>query len=133
MTIEGWAACASAVAALAGPLITYGMVRQKLDDLTKRVDATASKESVETIETHLGNLASKESVLTLAGRIDQVESDVREVSKLVTSVEVLKAEFKGFRELYTSNFDEQKHAMRNMSQALGALVPASRRSTAKPS
>lgn len=105
MTAAEWLAVATAIAALAGPIVTFGVIKQKVVELDAKI----------------GNLATKESVTALDGRVGALETEMQEVPKLVTSVEVMKAEMKGFRDLVTRDTDELKHGNRNIKQAVDSM------------
>jgi hypothetical protein len=105
VTASEWISIAVGIAALASPVVIFGMMRQKVIDLDAKI----------------GNLATKESVESLGGRVDDLEAEVKDVPKIVTAVEVLKAEFKGFRDLVSRDTDELKHGNRNIRTSLDAI------------
>lgn len=112
-----WISLGTAAAALAGPAITYGMLRQKVADLKEQIS----------------NLATKESVHTAEGRIADLETEMQEVRKLHTSVEVMRTEMAGFQKLYDRDAEEMKHGIRNIRAQVEALSYAPRRpQRAKP-
>jgi hypothetical protein len=111
-----WISLATAAAALAGPRIGYGVLKQEVKGLREQ----------------LALLATKESFAGLEGRMEAVEADVREVTKVGTAVEVLKAELNGFQRLYDRDTDELKTGVRRVEAKLENMSFAPTRAPRKP-
>jgi hypothetical protein len=97
-----WISVATAAAAVIGPLVSYGALKQEVKGFSEQ----------------LARLATKDAVSGLEGRVDAIEADMRQVPKLVTAVAVLETELKGFQKLYDRDADEMKNGIRTIQRAV---------------
>jgi hypothetical protein len=113
VTLAVWISLGGVLLTIVGHAINYGMLRGQVGALSDRI----------------AQLASKESVTSAEGRIRDLEAEMQELRKLATSVEVMRAEMAGFRDLYNRDAEEMKHGIRGLKQALEGFssLPRARR------
>jgi hypothetical protein len=121
MMVGDWISVGAGAVALASPFITYGMLRQKVNDLSGQLSNAASKESVHAIDARLGNLATTERVANIEGRVGELESDMREARVALGTIPVISEKLTGFEKLMSVRMEGVDYSLRNVKQAIEAL------------
>ena len=91
----------------------------------------ADRQRLKAVEEALARHASAESVGALAGRMDELEHDLKQIAAALSKVAVVETKLDGLDRLMTRELDEIKHSLRGI-QARGFDPPATRSRRAAP-